>query len=281
MNLIDPARTFAFVAAVCIASMCGSARSEEALVPAPEAHLAREFSALVTPQLLPPTAVAADYAVALEAELSGAGADAAKPRFVVQVDRSPNVQALLLWWGKAGGWQLVGATTVSTGLAGRFDHFETPLGVFDHTLRNPDFRAEGTKNSLGIRGYGRKGMRVYDFGWVVTEKGWGDHAQMAMRLQMHATDPDLLEQRLGTAQSKGCIRIPATLNEFFDRFGVLDEDYDLGLAAGKAPWVLRKERTPTPWSGRYLVVTDSLAAARPVWAHQNSLRRGALRQIAR
>lgn len=46
-----------------------------------------------------------------------------------------------------------------------------------------------------------------------------------MRLQMHATDPDLLERRLGSAQSKGCIRIPASLNRLIDCYGVLDAEY--------------------------------------------------------
>ena len=68
-------------------------------------------------------------------------------------------------------------------------------------------------------GRGRKGTRVYDFGWVPAAKGWGNGAMSVMRLQMHATDPDQLERRLGTAQSKGCIRIPASLNEFISGRG--------------------------------------------------------------
>jgi len=32
-------------------------------------------------------------------------------------------------------------------------------------LANMDYRAEGTLNKLGLRALGRKGMRVYDFGW--------------------------------------------------------------------------------------------------------------------
>jgi hypothetical protein len=87
-----------------------------------------------------------------------------------------------------------------------------------------------------------------------------------MRLQMHATDPDRLEQRLGTAQSKGCIRISASLNDFIDRFGVLDGDYEAALAQGRRMWVLRSDRTPTAWSGRTLVVVDSRARERPGWA---------------
>ena len=41
-------------------------------------------------------------------------------------------------------------------------------------------------------------------------------------MEMHATDPDLLEQRLGRPDSEGCIRIPAAMNRFLDRYGVID-----------------------------------------------------------
>src|SRR5262249_35519267 len=126
---------------------------------------------------------------------------------------------------------------------------------------NPDFRAQGTKNENGIRGYGVKGMRVYDFGWQQATRGWGAGGVSPMRLGMHATDPDLLEQRLGTRQSEGCIRIPAELNTFLDTYGILDADYDEALAEGKKPLVLSKDRQPTPWSGRYLVIIDT---TRPV-----------------
>jgi hypothetical protein len=54
---------------------------------------------------------------------------------------------------------------VSTGRVGTFDRFETPTGVFEHATRNPDYRAEGTKNEFGIRGLGAKEMRIFDFGW--------------------------------------------------------------------------------------------------------------------
>ena len=135
----------------------------------------------------------------------------------------------------------------ATGLPGRYD----------------TNRAEGTKNKFGIRGYGRKGTRVYDFGWVPAAKGWGNGGMSVMRLQMHATDPDRLEPRLGTAQSKGCIRIPASLNELIDHYGVLDADYQEKIDDGRRLWVLRGDRTPTPWSGRYLVVVDSMSMRGP------------------
>jgi hypothetical protein len=217
----------------------------------------KELAQQVTPQRQLAAQAQARYARRLDDALATAGVRIERPRFVVLVDRDPGAQALLLFWGSQGAWQLVGASPVSTGLPGRFDHFETPLGDFEHVVDNPDFRAEGTFNEFGIRGYGRKGARVYDFGWVTANKGWGDHEPMAMRLQMHATDPDRLEPRLGTAQSKGCIRISASLNTFIDRYAILDEDYEAKLAEGRRFWVLREDRMPTPWSGRHLVVVDS------------------------
>jgi len=137
--------------------------------------------------------------------------------------------------------------------------------VFEHSIANPDFRAEGTKNENGIRGYGLKGMRVYDFGWQKAIKGWGYKDEGDLRLQMHATDP-ILERRVGTAQSKGCVRIPASMNLFIDRHAILDADYDVALAQGQALWVLPKDRQPTPWSGRFLIVVDTGRTERPAWS---------------
>jgi hypothetical protein len=188
-------------------------------------------------------------------------------QFVLLVDRSPHVQAALLYFGASeAGWRLVGAAPVSTGLPGSYEHFTTPLGVFDHSTRNPDYRAEGTKNKLGFRGYGRKGLRVYDFGWIEAPRGWGDGAMGVLRLQMHATDPDLAEWRLGTPRSEGCVRIPSALNDFIDRHGLLDQDYLQAEAVGSSLWVLRKDRTPTATPGRFMVVVDSMQPERPTWS---------------
>lgn len=179
-------------------------------------------------------------------------------QFVVLVDRNRKAQLLLLYWRAPDRqFHFIGASPVSTGLPGRFEYFLSPLGVFEHTLANPDYRAEGTKNEYGIRGDGVKGMRVYDFGWIRANKGWGDRRESVLRLQMHATDPDILERRLGTPQSKGCIRIPGKLNQFFDRHGILDADYQRAVNEGNRPWVLRPDWSPTPWAGRYLVIIDS------------------------
>ena len=207
------------------------------------------------------------YAGLLDSALAAAGLSDLRSQAVLLVDRSVHVQAAFLMVRRGeGGWTWLGASPVSTGRIGSFDHFETPLGVFAHSLDNPDFRAEGTFNSNHIRGYGLRGMRVYDFGWTQALRGWGGGGQGTMRLQMHATDPATLEPRLGRAESKGCIRIPATLNVFLDRYGVLDADYEQAVAAGRSLWVLRPDRQPLPWPGRYLIIVDSHLAQRPAWA---------------
>ncbi len=80
---------------------------------------------------------------------------------------------------------------------------------------------------------------MFDFGWQMAEKGWGKGGEGVNRLQMHATDPDLLEKRLGIPQSKGCIRIPTTLNIFLDQHAILEGDYD---AAGRDTEASRQTR---------------------------------------
>ena len=209
----------------------------------------------------------ARYAARLEAVLSDAGIDEDEPQFFLLVDRSPAVQAAFLYWrSPKGAFRLVGAAPVSTGMTGEFEHFATPLGVFAHSPAHPDFRAEGTLNVLGIRGYGREGMRVLDFGWVNGERGWGKGGFSPMRLQVHATDPDVLEPLLGRVHSKGCIRIPASLDAFLDRHGVLDAEYEARADLREPPRVLAPDRVPTRWAGRWLVVIDSGAARRPAWS---------------
>ncbi len=207
------------------------------------------------------------YLALLDAALANAGLADLPMQTLVLVDRSVQVQAaFVVLRTPEKGWFWLGASPVSTGRVGSFDHFRTPVGVFAHSLDNPDFRSEGTYNQNHIRGYGERGMRVFDFGWTQAERGWGAGGQSTMRLQMHATDPDTLEPRLGRPESKGCIRIAATLNVFLDRYGVLDADYEQALARGRSLWVMRADRTPVPWPGRYLVIVDSQATERPAWA---------------
>lgn len=207
------------------------------------------------------------YLALLDAALADAGLADLPAQTLVLVDRSVQVQAaFVVLRTPEKGWFWLGASPVSTGRVGSFDHFRTPVGVFAHSLDNPDFRSEGTFNQNHIRGYGERGMRVFDFGWTQAERGWGAGGQSTMRLQMHATDPDTLEPRLGRPESKGCIRIAATLNVFLDRYGVLDADYEQALARGRSLWVLRADRNPVPWPGRYLVIVDSQATERPAWS---------------
>ena len=233
----------------------------------PVADMSMLYSAQVDRRLSVPVGEARDYGRLAEEALAKVGMSPAGPEYLVLVDRDPNVQALFLFFRTTDGEsQLVGASPVSTGRPGSFDHFETPLGVFEHTTANPDFRADGTCNSEGIRGYGANGMRVYDFGWQQVPKGWGDGTVSTKRLQMHATDPDLLERRLGSAQSKGCIRIPASLNRLIDHYGVLDADYEQALRDGHKLWVLDPEHKPVPFAGRYLIVIDSGHEDRPEWS---------------
>ncbi len=230
------------------------------------ADLTAVYARDVDRRLTLPEPEQAMYANLLARALQAAGVRIDRPQFVVLVDRSAFVQAAMLWWlPPEGPALLIGASPVSTGRPSGFEHFETPTGVFEHSLADPDFRAEGTANDLGIRGYGRRGMRVYDFGWVMARRGWAPGEQL-MRLQMHATDPDRLEPRLGQRESKGCIRIPATLGTLIDHYAVLDAAYDEALREGQHLWVLQPGRQETPWSGRYLVVVDSQRTTRPVWS---------------
>ena len=226
-----------------------------------------KFALEVDRRLDVPTEAQQRYLALLDAALTDAGLADLPAQTLVLVDRSVLVQAVfVLLRTPEKGWFWLGASPVSTGRVGSFDHFRTPVGVLAHSLDNPDFRSEGTFNQNHIRGYGVRGMRVFDFGWTQAERGWGAGGQSTMRLQMHATDPDTLEPRLGQPESKGCIRIPATLNVFLDRYGVLDADYGQALAQGKSLWVLRADRAPVPWPGRYLVIVDSQATEQPAWS---------------
>ena len=186
-----------------------------------------------------------------------------RPQLLVIVDRNPRVQEIVVVLAvPQGEWQVVGGAHVSTGSTGRWDHYVTPVGVFHASTDILGYRAQGTKNENGIRGLGVKGSRVWDFGWQVAMKGWTDPPnkgdRTAIRLEMHATDPDVLEQRLGRPASQGCIRIPTAMNRFLDRHGVLDADYERAADTDvRFRAVLLPNRTPTPLAGNTLVVVDS------------------------
>ncbi|PRF30983.1 hypothetical protein C6Q10_32040 [Burkholderia multivorans] len=228
----------------------------------------KRFAQEVTRRLNVPANEQRAYGERLQRALAAADLGDLAGEYVAMVDRAPNVQALFIYFRAtpANAWLLIGAAPVATGLPGQYDHFLTPLGVFHHSPDHMDFRAEGTTNENGIRGYGHRDMRIFDFGWVDGERGWGKGGKSAMRFQMHATDPDRLEPLLGIRHSKGCVRIPASLNTFLDRHGILDDDYQARVEAGKSLWVLRGDREISPIAGRYLVVIDSARKTRPAWS---------------
>lgn len=197
------------------------------------------------------------------AELATANEAIDHPQLIVVVDRSQRVQQLMIVLATpAADWKVIGGSRVSTGQKGRFDHYVTPRGVFHNTDAILGFRAEGTLNENGIRGLGAKGMRVWDFGWHVAMKGWTEVAgkpdRTPIRLMLHATDPDKLEQRLGRPASQGCVRVPSTMNRFLDRHGVLDADYERAATTDiKFRALLLPGRAPSPLAGNTLVVVDS------------------------
>ncbi len=224
------------------------------------AALGREVSHLV----VDPPAAARGWIERSRAALAEGNERIDRPQLVVVVDRNPRVQQMRILVARPDAdWQDLGGTRVSTGQTGRFDYYLTPTGVFPHTDAILDWRAEGTFNENHVRGLGLKGMRVWDFGWQTAAKGWTED-QGQIRLLMHATDPANLEHRIGRPASKGCVRIPAAMNRFLDRHGVLDADYeraaqrDPGFAA-----LLLADRIPTPLAGTMLVVIDSSAPAGP------------------
>ncbi|MFM0247527.1 L,D-transpeptidase [Paraburkholderia sediminicola] len=226
------------------------------------------FAQDVTRRLKVPAVEQRAYAERLQTALGENTLGNLSGEYVVMVDRNANVQALFIYFRAtpADSWQMIGASPVSTGRPGEYDHFITPLGVFEHTPSNMDFRSEGTLNENHIRGYGKRDMRIFDLGWAQGERGWGKGGMSQMRFQMHATDPDRLEPLLGIRHSKGCVRIPASLNAFLDHYGILDAEYAALVESGKSLWVLKSDRQVTPWAGRYIVVVDSERKSRPAWA---------------
>ncbi|WP_225771425.1 hypothetical protein [Inquilinus sp. Marseille-Q2685] len=200
------------------------------------------------------------WAALAQAEIAAGGHAVRRPQLVVVVDRNPAVQEMrILLVQPFGAWRSLGGAKVSTGQEGRNGYFITPTGVFLHTDEILDWRAEGTFNANGIRGLGLQGMRVWDFGWQTAERGWeAEGRESTIRLLLHATDPDVLEQRLGRPASKGCIRIPGPMNVFLDRNGILDIDYEAAAKLDpRYDAVLRPDRTPTPLAGNMLVIVDS------------------------
>jgi hypothetical protein len=193
-------------------------------------------------------------------QLMEKGEHITSPQLVVLVDRNTKVQEMRLALAVNDNvWFIIGGTKVSTGTTGHFDKYITPLGIYHHTADILDFRAAGTKNENGIRGYGARGMRIWDLGWFNAVKGWRHDGETGeIRLQMHATDPDILEPKMGTPASAGCIRIPAALNRFLDLNGVIDADYErAAIIDARYQDILLRDRTPSPLAGNMIIVVDS------------------------
>ncbi|GBQ26209.1 hypothetical protein AA12717_2286 [Gluconacetobacter sacchari DSM 12717] len=195
------------------------------------------------------------------AQLARANVTIDRAQILMVVDRNPHVQRVcfVLALPDDDAWVALGGTRVSTGQAGRKYYYLTPTGVFINSPDRLGYRAEGTRNEHGIRGLGARGMRVWDMGWQWAVKGWrADREQGQIRLEIHATDPDFLEARLGHPASEGCVRIPAALNRFMDRHGLLDAQYEQAASYdGRFRALLPRDRTPSPVAGDALVVVDS------------------------
>jgi hypothetical protein len=196
-------------------------------------------------------------------ELAASGTSLDRPQLMLVVDRAPSVQELrVVLADPSGPWTVVGGTHVSSGKPGRRDHFKTPVGVFLNTADILGYRAQGTYNENHIRGLGLKGMRVWDFGWQATEDWRTDGMATKIRLEMHATDPTVLERRIGRPDSEGCVRIPATLNKFLDEHGVIDRLLEEAAVTDRRfDALLPADRDPTPLAGDAVVVIDSSEGA--------------------
>ncbi len=193
-------------------------------------------------------------------QLAAAAQRITRPQLLVAVDRNPSVQQMrVIFANPDGPWRVIGGGLVSTGRAGRYGYFITPTGVFIHDDSILDYRALGTYNENHIRGLGAKGSRVWDFGWQSARRGWGAaDTRGEIRLLLHATDPDVLEPRLGRPDSKGCVRISAAMNAFLDRHAVLDAAYLKDAATNpRIAALLRPNLDPSPYAGAYLVIFDS------------------------
>ena len=240
--------------------------SQQAAIAAEVARLRGDLAREVPRAIMPEASSDAVWIALAERQLGASSVTIDYAQLLVVVDRNPARQELRILLAQPANqpWYVIGGSKVSTGQAARRGYFITPTGVFAHQSDILDYRALGTFNENHIRGLGLKGMRVWDFGWQTARKGWlADDDTAEIRLQMHATDPDYLEQRLGRPASQGCIRVPARMNRFLDFHGVLDADYE--RAAGddaRFAAILLPEREPTKLAGDLLVVVDSSSAAR-------------------
>ena len=222
------------------AALCLPLRSRADPVLTPY-ELAREYERGVRQRLSLPRDEANLYGALSEMQLADAGRDLAAPQYLLLVDSNPNVQAALLFWRLLpGSYGLVGASPVSTG-GGSTGAAEPPRGVFEQA---------GAWNRCG----GRCAPRVYDFGWHAAPRMLAGTEPARVHVQLQAADR-AAERRLGRRCSDDCIRLPASLIAFLDRYGLLDGD------AGPRP-----ARALLPYRGSHLLVVDSERDERPAWS---------------
>lgn len=278
----DPARPAMRLAGAVIllfAASCAAppppARTAPPDAAAPEAARLRDAMLAEVPgAAVPPPALAAQWVRLAREALAAANRRPEGAELAVLADRAPVVQRIALLLLRAEGpWEVLAAAPAATGQGGRRGYFLTPTGVHVNDGSVPGYRALGTRNAQGIRGLGAQGMRVWDFGWVWATRGWAeDGSEAPIRFLLHATDPDILEPRLGRPGSQGCVRIGGAMNRFLDRNGVLDAELER-IAPGDARTaaLLPPDRAPTPIAGRLLIVVDSgapqVTPARMAQAH--------------
>jgi hypothetical protein len=185
---------------------------------------------------------------------------AVSSQFFLLVDRHPERQLMLIAFNEAASRNIVdvGYNLISTGNPNLPGCFLTPTGIFANTTKIVGYRAQGTKNEEGKRGLGLKDSRVWDFGWQPTlHSNRGRQETRYIRFAMHATDPEIDEIRLGQPGSQGCVRISGLLCRFIDHYGLIDREYEKRKNERFCSWLLKPDREPVPFAGKYLFVCDS------------------------
>ena len=194
-------------------------------------------------------------------QMSKAGQSFSETQYFAYADRNPQAQFVIvgLYDSSRDHIEFLGADLISSGNIGKGgDYFVTPTGVFENAVENFSYRAMGTPNQDGWRGLGSKDSRVWDFGDQKSIKKYKTGETVSqMRLLMHSTDPDKGEPRLGRIDSKGCVRISQGLNRFLDTYAILDRNYEEWAKTRPDSWLLKKDRKPVAYPGRFLIIGDS------------------------
>jgi len=194
-------------------------------------------------------------------QMSRAGLSFDDSQYFVYADRNPSAQFISVGFYDAERNQveILGVDLISSGnIEKGGDYFETPTGVFENVVENFSYRALGTPNQDGWRGLGAKDSRVWDFGDQKGLKKYKNGNTVSqMRLLMHSTDPDKGEARLGRTDSKGCVRISQGLNRFLDTYAILDRNYEEWAKTKPDSWLLKKDRKPVAYPGKFLIIGDS------------------------